>query len=233
MSDQQYNTVIKQKKLLIDNALSYFKIDSLLDLGGNWNVDGVYSKYIYDNSDCRDITIVDAYWDHKLTKDYEFYGINCIRETFSKFFEREPRHFDCTLIFDILLHQVSPNWKEIINHISTISKNILIFNPQWISTDETVRLTKLPNAEYLSNVPHNKDEYPYNNYLKNPWNICPETGICYKDSYCIWQWGITNVDLISSFHKQNFDLLFSQNFKGWDLLDNFENYGYIFRKMNS
>ena len=51
-----------------------------------------------------------------------------------------------------------------------------------------------------------------------------------KDIPDVWQWGITNKDLIEKMESLGYKLIFHNNFGQYGNLKNFENHAFIFSK---
>lgn len=60
---------------------------------------------------------------------------------------------DGILLFDVLLHTVSPDWDELLAMYADSPQCFLIANPQWERTEETVRLLDLGHERFLDAVP--------------------------------------------------------------------------------
>jgi hypothetical protein len=142
---------------------------------------------------------------------------------------------DAVIFYDVLLHQVSPDWDEILKMYST-AKCMVIFNQQWAAASrKTVRLHDLGRDEYLRNTPMNFDadgnllpriKILFDNFDK----MHPQFNKPYKDVHFWWQWGITDKDLINKMESLGYKLTWNKNFGKAYGLPNYENCGFIFSK---
>ena len=60
---------------------------------------------------------------------------------------------DAIFLFDVLLHQVAPDWDTILEMYAKNVRVFGIYNQQWTGADTTVRLLDLGEEEYFRNVP--------------------------------------------------------------------------------
>lgn len=113
--------------------------------------------------------------------------------------------FNVVFLFDILPHQVRPNWNEILSMYASRASHVLIFNPQY-SGDHTIRLLD--------------QQHP----------ACERTS---RDVHQICQWGIANDDLIATMAVLGFELVFNRNWGQVPDLELFENQAFIFSRAAS
>ena len=107
---------------------------------------------------------------------------------------------------------------------------MVIFNPQWIKTESTIRLLDLGENEYFQNVPANKEEGAYNKLFQKLNQIAPEYNRKWRDIHHIWQWGITDTDLIKKIKSLGFRMQYFRNYGQFENLKNFENHAFVFSK---
>lgn len=74
---------------------------------------------------------------------------------------------DALFLFDVLLHQVSPDWDTILDMYAKNVRCLLIYNQQWIGSTTTVRLLDLGEKHYFRNVPHSKLNKAYRDLFQN------------------------------------------------------------------
>ncbi|GAB6094265.1 hypothetical protein JCM14469_05170 [Desulfatiferula olefinivorans] len=221
------------KKDVIDYAFRHLNIRKVAELGCVWGVDGAYGQYIHDKYSPDEVIMVDAIWnENALSLSGQRENITVIDGLFSDAAmpERVGR-VDAVIFFDILLHMVSPNWDEVLRMYSNYTDAFLIVNPQFFDSPITVRLLDLSVEDYFSHVPHPKDHPTYKRVFEDPYQNDHRQNRPLRDCFYIWQWGITNHDLIDKMHQLGFDLLFLQG----DTLQygkskKFVNYGFIFKR---
>lgn len=141
---------------------------------------------------------------------------------------------DAIILFDVLLHQVNPNWDEILEMYASRTRCFLIFNPQFIASKSTVRLLDLGEEEYFRNIPHTKDEETYKAVFEKMYEIHPRPQYqrqrIYRDIHDIWQWGIVDDDLITRMKNLGFTLQYFKNYGMFSHLTNFENHAFAFSR---
>jgi hypothetical protein len=140
---------------------------------------------------------------------------------------------DAVFFFDTLLHQVKPNWDEILQMYAAITKNLLIFNQQYINLPTTTRLLDLGRDEYFRNVPHAPNEEPYKTCFRDLDAIHPKHRRPYRDVHNIWQWGIVDTDLIACVNDLGFKMQFYKNCGQFGQLRNVENHSFVFSKSSA
>lgn len=218
-----------RKKELVDYAFKNFKIRNFIDLGGVWNVDGAYAFYILEKYRADSAVVVDFLAqniDRKTPNLTLVKGDFGQEETIGKLHK-----VDAILMFDILLHQVKPDWNQILEIYSALSDYILIFNPQY-DVPKTTRLLDLGEKGYFANVPHGQETSPYNGLFGRLDEIEIVTGKKWRDSPTIWQWGITNKDLIAKMESLSFKLEYLRNWGRFGNLKSFDSYAFLFRRQS-
>lgn len=219
------------KRELIDEALRGTTVHSFADLGGVWGVDGWYAFYLLDHTPATRAYLVDTNFTPAVLQHAQRYPqLALLRENFdSPAVIEKMGALDLVLLFDVLLHQVAPQWDEVLKHYSRTATMIAVFNPQWIG-EKTVRLLDLGERAYFENVPHTPDHPSYRFVFEDPKGIDPATGRARRDSSSIWQWGIVDRELIQTMWLLGYNLRFFKHYGRFGSLRNFENHGFIFRK---
>jgi hypothetical protein len=207
---------------------------SFADLGGVWGVDGAYTFYILDTYGIDSAVLVDFYLTDNVNKKSVSYSN--LRLVCGNFGDQEivqqVGNVDAILLFDVLLHQVKPDWNQILEIYSHHTKYFIIFNEQWIGSDSTVRLFDLGSDEYFKNVPHKPDTPIYKELFEKMYEFHPYYNRIWRDITNVWQWGITDQDLIQTINSMGFKLLFKINYGKFKNLKNFEKHGFIFQRVS-
>lgn len=204
---------------LIDRAFADKKIRTFADLGGIWNVDGLYTFYALAKGGVEKAVLVDTL----LTETY-----NRLRQpvtnlvTYTMDFSSATAaslvgKVDAIFLFDVLLHQAQPDWQEVLKFYAGNTAYFLIYNPQW-QEKNSVRLLDLGRTAYFENVPHLSTHPSYRDLEAK------------RNSTDIWQWGITNADLIRSLDELGFELFYQEDCGQFGDLKNFRNYAFGFQK---
>jgi len=215
------------KQRAIDAAFERVGAKSFADLGGVWAVEAGYTFYALARHPVERAVLVDtgitdavrqrAQRDHRLRLLEASFGAV---ETPS-----EVGVVDAVFLFDVLLHQADPDWKEIIRRYAAHTKAFVIVQPQYVAGPDTVRLLDLGRARYEELVPHT----PVHDAA---WERLDEThpkyGKPWRDIHEIWQWGIVDADLDGVCRAEGFELCHYENAGPWNGLAGFENHAFVY-----
>jgi hypothetical protein len=204
---------------------------SFADLGGVWKVNAAYTIYTLQKYDIKKAFIVDTHYDRITNKKLKKYdNITKIKGNFGddSIIEKIGK-VDVIYFFDVLLHQVNPDWNEILMKYSKVSNIFIIYNQQLINNEKTIRLTDLPLEKYKKFAPQRKDGL-YNFVYTHRDEINQEYNRPWIDIHNIWQWGITGTDLENTMNNLGFEKVFFKNFGGFSNSAFFEDHAFIFTK---
>jgi len=226
---------LNSKKLdLIDYAFQEVipNAQSFADLGGVWGVNGGYTFYILDQYSMKNAFLVDTDFTDQVTNNSRKHkNLTLIKSNFGeKTILKQIGKIDVIFLFDVLLHQVKPDWDEILAMYSTICNCFVIYNQQFINSKTTVRLLDLGYDEYFKNVPHDKEHPLYKSLFEKMYEIHPEHQRIWKDIHNVWQWGITDNDLCAKMKDLEFTLKYYKNIGQFGSLKNFQDHAFIFLK---
>jgi glycosyltransferase involved in cell wall biosynthesis len=207
---------------------------SFADLGGVWGVDGAYTYYTLSEYGARDAFLVDFnFTETSILKSQAEGTLRLIRGHFGE----EPvvqqiGNVDAIFLFDVLLHQVNPDWNEVLKAHSEHTRYFVVYNQQWTGSEHTVRLLDMGRDEYFKNVPPGIKEHPAYTALFDKMNeeIHPGEKRVWRDNPAVWQWGITDRDLIETMDKLGYEMQYYKNCGRFGSLPNFENHGFVFQK---
>jgi len=224
----------KNKKELIDFVFSNLNSheDSFADLGGVWNVNAAYTFYTIDEYDINSAYLVDTNFTELVKQKVRKYkNLILINENIGEksIIERISK-VDVIFLFDVLLHQVKPNWDEILKMYSQITDCFVIYNPQFIMSKKTIRLLDLGVDEYFENVPHNREHPTYKALFDKMYVIHSQQKRIWRDIHNVWQWGITDQDLSAKMREFGFEMKYFKNYGQLGSLKNFQNHGFVFQK---
>ena len=224
----------QDKKDLIDFAFQNIvpRPKSFADLGGVWNVDAGYTFYTLEKYPVASCYLVDTDFTVKVLKRSEkFKQLTLVKGNFGDQWLRDGLDkVDLIFLFDVLLHQVKPDWDEILEMYAPFTGAFLIFNPQHIKTEKTIRLLDLGREGYLENVPHSAHHPLYNELFEKLDQIHPQHQKPWRDIHNVWQWGINDRDLTAKMEKLGFSLILSRNCGRFQKLENFESHAFLFQK---
>jgi hypothetical protein len=214
------------KLRLIEFAFSHLGIHSFADLGAVWGVNGGYTFYTLDMFTISRAVMVDTYTTDTVQKQITNYPqLRFIQGFFGDTSViSEVGNAGAIIFFDVLLHQVSPNWDDVLDLYTPNAQHLIIFNPQWVGSEHTIRLIELGENEYFKNVPHSKNEPPYDDLFQK----LDDREL--RDAINIWQYGITDKDLHAKIERTGFRLQYYANCGRFGNLKNFENHAFVFSR---
>ena len=221
------------KKNVLDTAFKKIEIRKIAELGCVWGVNGFYGRYMAQKHSPDQVTMVDAIWNEEAKKLCSCHGnIKMVDGDFTDL--RMPETIgkvDAVVFFDILLHLVSPDWNYVLEMYAPFTRSFLVVNPQFTGCRNSVRLLDLGNEEYFKNIPHSI-EYPiYKRVFENPYQIDSYSKKPLRDTFYIWQWGITNHGLIDVMEQLGYELWYLERDKlVYGKERNFINHAFIFVK---
>jgi hypothetical protein len=221
-----------EKKDLLDIAFTGRKINKVADLGCVWGVDCAYGLYVLDKYQPEHIVMVDTHWTEAATRFCSSDSrITFLKDNFgSAGVPAQLGNVDSIILFDVLLHQVAPNWDRILQMYAPYTQSFVIFNPQYTGDRISVRLLDLGFREYFENIPHTVWHPDYEDLFLKMWEMHPEHERIWRDVHHVWQWGITDHDLLDTMEQLGFVLTYFRNHGKFGNLKNFENGAFIFFK---
>jgi hypothetical protein len=217
------------KKRVIDVAFERSETRSFADLGGVWAVDAGYTFYALERFKPSRAVLVDE----EITAEVRS------RATHHPELELREENFgaadvaaqvgevDCIFLFDVLLHQVAPDWDELLRLYAPLTRAFLVVNPQFTIGEHTVRLVDLGRERYLQLVP----DLPRHREVWEQIDAFDESrGRPHRDVHEIWQWGIVDADLRARMDELGFELVHFENGGRWGDLPAFENHAFVFTR---
>jgi hypothetical protein len=229
-----YRNFNPDKKDLIDFTFRKCKPApySFADLGGIWNVDGAYTFYALKKYRQHHAFLVDTdLTETFIKKSSSLTNLKTIKGNFGvESVAEQIGSVDAIFLFDVLLHQVNPDWDKILEMYSGKVNYFLIFNQQWTTSESSVRLLDLGKEEYFRNVPHKMDDPIYKDLFDKMNEIHPVHKRIWRDIHNVWQWGITDKDLLNKMDSLGFNEVWYRNCGRFGSLVSFENHAFIFQK---
>jgi hypothetical protein len=220
------------KKELLDYVFSRYKMDRVAELGCVWGVEGAYGQYISAKHNPSVVTMVDTHWtEEALQRCSKYPQILTVQRNFGDAnLPAEIGQVGTVVLFDVLLHQVAPDWSTILQQYAPYTQSFTIYNQQFIASPITIRLLDLGYEGYFENVPHNKELLVYQNLFNKMFEIHPDHNRIWRDVHHVWQWGITDQDLIHTMDRLGFQLDYYKNHGRCGGLKNFEEHAFFFKK---
>jgi hypothetical protein len=215
------------KKRLVDIACGEHGVRSIADCGGVWNVDGEYTFHALERWQLERAVLVDTdISDAVRARAEEFPALELVEGNFgSPEVAARAGEVDAVLFYDVLLHQVAPDWDEVMA-LWSAARCLAVFNQQWTGP-ETVRLLELGTEEYLANVPRTDFHADVVDHLDE---ISPDHGRPYRDVHNIWQWGITDADLLAKARELGYEPVFAKDGGAYPELERFRNAAFLFER---
>jgi hypothetical protein len=215
------------KRAIVDRALCEVQGRSIVDLGGAWAVDGHYTFHALDHHDLDRAVLVDAWPTDRLLEAASRYPRMSVMRDMLGDPEVPSRvgAVDVTLLFDILLHQVDPDWDQILAMYAPHTHAFGIVNPQWHGDGPAVRLLDLGLDRYRKVVPQTANLEPT---LAKIDDLHPGYGRPHRDIFEIWQWGITDTALDRTLRELGFSQTYRASTGPWHGLAAFDNVGFVY-----
>ena len=231
--------IVPHKARFVIDAMEHYQIRSFADLGGSWGVHGGYSYQALLCFPVERAYLVDDFMPEPVRRRFDAYEqFSLIQGSFgsSEVHQALPP-VDALFLFDILLHQVDPDWDRILDLYAPKARIILVYNQQWIGSARTERLLDLGPEAYLAHTPfaamepdkareaveliyRHRDE-PHDKFGGKKRGDAPD----------IWQWGITDADLVAALCARGFKLDRMDNFGAFSPhMPAFENHGFWFSR---
>lgn len=229
---RKHGKLLPQKLALIDTARRLTGFESIADLGGVWGVEGGYLFHALDANPLTRAVMVDTHpTEAFLAKASRYPQLEVIKGNFGDpQVVRQVGSIGAVVLFDVLLHQVKPDWDDVIRAYASVADTLIIYNQQWTGSDCTVRLLELGEESYFSNVPHRRAQEPYKNLFTRLDEKHPDHDRPWRDVHHIWQWGIIDRDLISVAEASGMRLVHHTDLGQFGRLTNFRNRGFIFAR---
>jgi hypothetical protein len=232
LKKQYSGNFMLEKKDLLDRAFAGSGFNSFADLGCVWGVDCAYGLYALDTYAPSKAVMVDTHWTEKAKANCAKHPhVLIIEDNFANsYMPATLGHVDAIILFDVLLHQVAPDWDRLLQIYAPYTQCFVIYNPQYIVSPISVRLLDLGKETYFKIVPHDPEHPTYSSLFSKMWEINPQHGRIWRDVHHVWQWGITDRDLISTSEQLGFKLGYFCNHgrQGWS--EAFESHSFIFLK---
>lgn len=220
---------------LISLAIDRYRLKSIIDVGACWGVNGGYTFHALASGKIERAVIVDgeitgltrerAAGDARLELRQGDIGD-------AEFIDALPRS-DAAIIFDVLLHQVAPNWDEFLARYARKVDHFIIYNPDWSGGDTSVRFVDHDLEWNLENVPDGGRERTCEWFARHD-EWFPALDRPWRDVHMFWQWGIVEVDLIRTMRTLGFKLDSFNNYGPWaDRYPNIQLNAYLFSRRQS
>ena len=211
----------------IDRACALVGAESVADLGGVWAVDGGYAFHAAGRPGIRRVALVDEDFTPTLTGRAAGDGV--VELVGGNFGDPEIAGrvgaVDVVLLFDVLLHQVRPDWDDILALYAARTRCFVIVQPTYAGDGPAIRLLDLGVDGYLASVPDVPIHHEALARLDEP---NERRGRPWRDVHDIWQWGITDAALRDKLGELGFALAHHESPGAWQGLARFDEVAYVF-----
>ena len=217
----------------IDYCFDELGARSFADLGGVWGIDGGYARYTADvHSPERGVVVDENFTDKYLDEERRLPNLSHIVGNFGNHdIAQSLGTVDVAIFFDVLLHQVDPDWHEVLALYAPVCQSFCIVQPQW-NGPQTVRLLELGEADYMASIPRDDTAHGsiYDGLFGRLDELNEQRGRRWRDIHDIWQWGITDDDLTARMQSLGFGLRHFENTGPWRGLDRFHESVFVFAR---
>ena len=212
---------------MIDRAFSSLDVKSFADLGGVWAVDGGYTFYALERFKIERACLVDTEFTEAVRARAKRHPqLRLIETNFGDASVVEQiQPVDAVLMFDVLLHQVDPDWDDILRMYAPATRAFVIVNPQFTARPRTTRLVDLGREGYIELVPRLPLHESVFSHLDE---IHPKYGRPHRDIHEIWQWGIVDEDLDQVLGSLGFSCRERRDAGPWFGLAGFSNRAFLY-----
>jgi hypothetical protein len=229
----RYPKLNPAKLRVIDYCFEQLGSRSFADLGGVWGIDGAYARYATEaHRPDRGVVVDENFTDAYLTAER---GLPNLTHFDGNFGSRETTEslgeVDVAFFFDVLLHQVAPDWDEVLALYAPVARRVAIVQPQW-NGPHTIRLLDLGEAEYLAAIPKRDDAHGsiYDGLFGRLDEINVQRDRPWRDVHDIWQWGITDDDLTARMAALGYELRLQESTGPWQGLGRFHEGVFVFER---
>jgi hypothetical protein len=200
------------KLALIDKALESYDLRSIVDLGACWGVHGGYTFHALNSGKISKAYVVDGHLTPETVEHAKKYSqLTLISgQLGDKNIADRIGSVDAIIMYDILLHQVAPDWDEFLEIWGKTSRHLIIYNQNWTKDNRVIRFVDEDVEWYLKNVPHNDDESVRSWYPKHC-QFNQELGRKWRDVHYFWQFGIPFDALCKKLNDIGFAVDFSDH----------------------
>ena len=195
------------KLRLIELAYEIMPFRSFADLGACWGVHGAYAFHAAKicGSHLERGCVVDGEIT-PLTRERaaEYPGITLIEGALGAKEVRDTvGETDCLIMYDVLLHQVDPDWDRFILDYLPSTRMCIVYNQNWTRSEDTIRFVDKGIEWFKENV-YYSNEAMLEKWFSEHDRHDPHQGKSMKDVHNYWQWGIVRKDIVSLFQKNGF-----------------------------
>jgi hypothetical protein len=210
----------------IDFAVERLGATSIADLGGVWAVEAGYTFYALSRPGVQRAVLVDtgitpgvrarAASEPRLTLVETDFGSPEVAASVGQ--------VDAVLLFDVLLHQVAPDWDQVLATWASHTRSFIVVNPQLRGGERALRLMDLGPEGYAAHTPRD--------HIAVPWDrldeIDPRYGKRSRDVHEYWQWGIPDRALHRTMTELGYHCIMYANHAQWRDVPSFDYVAFVY-----
>jgi hypothetical protein len=227
----RYPNLSLTKLRVIDYCFEQLGSRSFADLGGVWGTDGAYARYAADaHGPERGVLVDENFTERYRALERKLPGLTHLQGNFGdRSVVEQLGQVDVAMFFDVLLHQVDPDWDQVLGLYAPVCRRISIVQPQW-NGPSSVRLLDLGEEQYMAAIREREAAHApvYDGLFTRLDEINEQRGRPWRDVHDIWQWGITDRDLIARMAELGFGLRLFENTGAWRGLERFHESAFVF-----
>lgn len=206
----------KREKLeLLETAYVLTDFRSFADLGACWGVDGAYTFHAAElcGNELKRAVIVDGNLT-PLTQERaeEHPRVELVEAMLGSQQALDAvGDVDALIMYDILLHQVKPDWDRFLLNWLPHTNVLIVFNQNWLKTARTIRFVDRGLDWYYKNVYVWEDDWNTRARLEawfDKHHQRDEDGRLERDNHWYWQFGIRPLELVGLLAKNGFELVY-------------------------
>ena len=229
--------IFPHKRDLITEAFRLHTITSLVDIGGCYGVNGGYTFHALALSSIDRAFILDGRITDLTKKRAEQWPqVTLLQGDLGdpRFIE-QIGYVDAAICYEVLLHQVAPNWDEFLRAYAERVRVLIIYNQNYMGSKETLRFIDEGIEGYFKHTPYREmvREKNVQEWFGKHDQLCPELNRKWRDVHFYWQWGITQSDLIRVLWEAGFQVDYLQNYGFWPGKSTIQNQGLICSKVRN
>lgn len=206
----------KPEKLeLLETAHELTEFRSFADLGGCWGVDGAYAFHaarLCGNELKRAVIVDGNLTPLTLERAKEVPNVELVQALLGSNQALDAvGQVDALIMYDILLHQVKPDWDRFLLNWLPHTDALIIFNQNWLKTPRTIRFVDRGLDWYYRNVYVWEDDWNTRARLESWFKRHHERdgdGRLERDNHWYWQFGIRPLELVGLLARNGFELVY-------------------------
>jgi len=199
---------------MIDIVAERGELRSVADIGGVWKVEGGYARHAHGLDGVDRVQVVDLHMTpHVRAFAADHAGFELVEADMGS---PDTPHLvgdvDLVLLYDVLLHQVGPDWDEILRRYAEHATNVAVAGPRWAIGSEVIRLPDLGRERYEALAPLAPDNHLM---FERPDEWIDRYQRTRRDAHAYWQWGIPTAAISAKMTELGFATVGYEHLGPW------------------